>query len=136
MKALRWLIAGLIWGIFSNVIHGIVNGGIFKDWYVGYEHLYRSFDSTMMTKLILLSIVMGLVLSFLYLVIHRGIPGNTPAKKGFIFGVLLFLPQLVGLFFQHTMSAGPFPLPCLISGIIATPVGGVLIALIYGKRLN
>jgi hypothetical protein len=50
MKALRWLIAGIVWGIISNVVHGIINGGLFKDWYVGYEHLCRAFDSTMIIR--------------------------------------------------------------------------------------
>ncbi len=136
MKALRWLIAGVVFGIFSNLVHGIVNGGIFKNWYAGYEHLYRTFDLAMMTKLTLLSIVMGLVFSFLYLVLHKGIPGKSPAKKGLLFGFLLWLPWLVDSFFQYVMRPGPFQFPCLIAGMILTPLGGMFIALIYGKSLE
>lgn len=90
----------------------------------------------MMVKLTLLSMVMGLAFSFLYLMFYRGIPGKSPAKKGFIFGFLLWLPWLVDSFFQYAMRPGPFQLPCLIAGMILTPLGGMFIALIYGKSLE
>jgi hypothetical protein len=128
--------AGVVWGIFSYVVHGIVNGGIFKDWYKGYENLFRAFDTTMMVRLFILSILMGLVYAFLYLVFHKAIAIENNLKKGALFGAVLFLPQLVGLLFDYAMSPAPFPLPCLISGLITMPIGGMLIALVYGDVLE
>ncbi len=136
MKRLRWFIAGIVWGVFSYVVHGVVNGGIFKNWYKGHEYLYRTFDSAMMIRLFILNIIMGLVVSLLYSVLYKGIPGKSIVGKGFLFGILFFLPRLVGLFFQYTLNLGPFPFPCLISEIIAIPLGGILIALIYGKEIK
>jgi len=135
MKVLRWFLAGLAFGVISQIVGGIIYGGIFPNWYFASQEFFRPMDHLgFKVGLPVMNLVQDLLLAIVYAVLYQGIPGKSPASKGAIFGLLLWIASpLPGMLIQFCISTMRFPLPCLINSLVASVVGCLAIAAIWGK---
>ncbi|MEW6620965.1 MAG: hypothetical protein AB1422_16795 [bacterium] len=138
MKVVRWFVAGLAFGIISQIVGGIIYGGIFAHWYDCCSQLFRPMDSPLFTiGLSVMNLVQGLLLAAIYPVFYKGIPTQKPISKGVIFGLLLWIATaLPGMLTDFCVTNMRFPLPCLIYTLITMVVGCLVIGAIWGKSLE
>ncbi len=138
MKVLRWFLGGLAFGVISQIVGGIIYGGIFPNWYEASQEFFRAMDHIgFKVGLPVMNIVQGLLVAIVYAVLYQGIPGKSPTAKGAIFGLLLWIASsLPGMLIQFCISTMRFPLPCLINSLVASVVGCLVIAAIWGKSLE
>ncbi|MEW6095612.1 MAG: hypothetical protein AB1567_03680 [bacterium] len=138
MKVLRWFLGGLAFGVISQIVGGIIYGGIFSRWYEASQEFFRPMNHPGFTVgLPVMNLVQGLLIGLVYAVLYKGIPTKSSVSKGTIFGLLLWIAgPLPGMLIQFCISTMRFPLPCLINSLVVTVVGCLVIAAIWGKSLE
>ncbi len=140
MKALRWLFGGLVFGVIAQIIGGIIYGAIFPNWYSieTVPGLLRPMNYIgFKVGLPIMNLIQGLLLSFVYVIFYKGIPGKSPVAKGVNFGFLLWLANaLPGVLISFCTENIRFPLPCLIHTLIVMVFGSLIIGAIWGKSLG
>lgn len=140
MKALRWFLGGLVFAIIAQIVGGIVYGMLFPNWYSveTATELFRPLDSMgFKVGLPVLNLVEGLLLSLVYAIFYKAIPGKRPITKGAFFGFLLWLVgPFTGTLINFATENMRFPLPCLVDTLIIMVLGCKTIAKIWGKSLE
>lgn len=140
MKALRCFLGGLVFGIIAQIAGGIIYGVIFPNWYSieTVPGLLRSMNHAgFKVGLPVMNIVQGLLLSFVYTIFYKGIPGKSPVTKGASFGFLLWLAgALPGVLISFCTTSMRFPLPCLMHTLAVMMIGSLIIGVIWGKSLE
>src|SRR3972149_115897 len=139
MKILRGILSGIAFGIIGEIFGFIIYGVLFMKWISESHQVWRPMESMhMRIGMPLADIFGGLMVALAFAILYKGIPG-TGIKKGLIFGFILWLITRVGgeLFF-YAMSPIPFMLVIAgwLHGLFAGPLGGIVLAAIYGKSLE
>lgn len=138
-KIIRGIIAGTLFGILSYVIGAVVWGVLFVEESKAHAHLWRPDDDVLMTAgMPIASIITGLTISLAYALFYKGLP-KEGLKKGFFFGCILWLILgfAGGIFWYTIIPITPaLLLASWLDPLLSMPIGGMLIAAIYGKSLE
>lgn len=137
MKMGKVLIAGVAVTIFNAIVGGVTCGGVFN-WVYKLEptNVWKPMDGCPGAMFMLGSLVLSIILSFVYALINKGIPGGNKLAKGIVFGLCVWaVGMLPGMFATYTfMTVAPTVVVYLtIMGLITTPLQGMIIAAIYGE---
>ncbi|MBI4848073.1 MAG: hypothetical protein HY808_05770 [Nitrospirae bacterium] len=131
-KVLRWLLASVLFFVVAQAIAMGVYGALFPNYYQGYEAFRPMSSLHFRFGLPLVSLMQSMVISLLYAVFYKGIPG-AGILKGIVFGFLLWLMTGCGIVLSYCTTIEPFPVPCLVQTLAGMIVGGMVISAVYGK---
>lgn len=134
-KVLRWLVGSILFFVIGQVIAIGVYGGLFPNYYQGYESFRPMGSLHFRFGLPLMCLIQAMVISLLYAVFYKGIPG-AGVLKGVVFGLLLWLFCGSGIVISYCTVVEPFPIPCLVQTLVSMIVGGLVISAVYGKVLD
>jgi hypothetical protein len=82
------------------------------------------------------SLVLNIILTIVYALINKGIPGKNKLSKGLVFGSCVWaVGMLPGMFATYAFMtvATTVVVYWAITGLVKTPIEGMIIALIYGE---
>lgn len=138
MKIRKIFIAGVAVTIFNVIVGMATCGGVFN-WVYKLEpvNVWKPMgDSGPGIIFMAGSLLLSIVLSFVYALINKGIPGNNKFVKGLVFGVCVWaVGMLPGMFATYTFMnvATTVVIYWTVLGSIKTPLEGMIIAAIYGE---
>ena len=82
------------------------------------------------------ALVLNIILVLVYVMIKKGLPGQNVLVKGLMFGLIVWavgmLQGMVAMYF-FSVAAPTVLIYRTIKGLIQLPLGGLIIAAIYGK---
>ena len=81
-------------------------------------------------------LLLNIVLSFVYALTEKGVPGKNRVVKGLVFGLCVWaVGMLPGMFVTYTFMtvATPVIIYWTVLGLIEKPLEGLIIAAIYGE---
>lgn len=136
LKIGRIFIAGVVITIFDAIIGGITCGYIFN-WVYTLEptNIWRAMQEPPGIKLFAGILVLNILFAVVYALLVKGIPGSNKLVKGIIFGLCVWaVGMLPGMFATYTFMtvATTVVVYWTISGLIQTPLKGLILAAIYG----
>lgn len=137
MKMGRILLAGVAVTIFSAIVGGVTCGCLFS-WVYTLEptNVWKPMNGGPGAMYMIGSFVLSVLLSFVYALINKGIPGGNRYAKGIVFGLCVWaVGMLPGMFATHAFMtvATTVVVYWTILGLIMTPLEGMIIAAIYGE---
>jgi len=137
MKIGKILIAGIAVTVFNAIVGGVTCGGIFN-WVYKLEptNVWKPMDGPPGAMFMIGSFVLSLILSFIYALINKGIPGGNKFTKGIVFGLCVWaVGMLPGMFATYAFMTVSMTVVIYwtILGLIKTPLEGMIIAAIYGE---
>ena len=137
MKTGKILIAGVAVTVFNMIIGMVTCGGVFN-WVYKLEptNVWRPMEGGPGAIYMIGVLALSIILSFVYALINKGIPGRNRIVKGSIFGLCVWaVGCLPGMFATHTFMtvATTVVVYWTIMGLILTPIEGMIIATIYGE---
>jgi hypothetical protein len=137
MKTGKILIAGVVVTVFNAIVGGVTCGGVFN-WVYKLEptNVWKPMNGGPDAMFMIGSLVLSIILSFVYALINRGIPGGNKFTKGIVFGLCVWaVGMLPGMFATYAFMtvATPVVIYWTILGLIKTPLEGMIIAAIYGE---
>jgi hypothetical protein len=139
MKAVRGIIAGVVWGIIAEVLGILVYGVLFAAWWDPTSPIWRPMSSLhWKLGMPLADLFGGLMAALGFAVLYKGIPG-TGVRRGLIFGLILwFVCRVPGELYWYVMCPAPFMLVIAgwLHGLLLGILGGTAIAAVYGKSLE
>jgi hypothetical protein len=137
MKLGRILIAGVVVTIFSAVVGAVTCGGIFN-WVYQLEptNVWKPMDGPPGAVFMIGSLLLNIVLSFVYALINKGIPGKNKLVKGLLFGLGVWavgmLPGMLATY-EFMTVATTVVIYWTVVALIEYPLEGMIIAAIYGE---
>jgi len=138
MKIGKVLIAGVAVTVFNVVVGMVTCGGVFN-WVYKLEptNVWKPMgNSGPGAGFMLGSLILSVVLSFVYALIEKGIPGKNKLVKGLVFGLCVWAVGILpGMFATYAFMtvATTVVIYWTIIGLIKTPLDGMIIAAIYGE---
>ncbi|MFA6281265.1 MAG: hypothetical protein WCY05_02025 [Candidatus Omnitrophota bacterium] len=137
MKIGKILIAGVAVTIFNAIVGMVTCGGIFN-WVYKLEptNVWKPMDGGPGIMFMFGSFVLSLILSFIYALIQKGIPGGNKFAKGMVFGLCVWaVGMLPGMFATYAFMniATTVVAYWTVLGLIKTPLEGMIISAIYGE---
>lgn len=137
MKIGKILIAGIVVTIFNMIVGAVTCGGIFN-WVYKLEptNVWKPMDGPPGPMVMAGSLVLSIILSFIYALINKGIPGKNRFVKGLVFGLCVWsVGMLPGMFSTYAFMtvATTVVVYWTILGLIKIPLEGMIIAAIYGE---
>ncbi len=138
MKMGKILIAGVVVTVFNAIVGMATCGGVFN-WVYKLEptNVWKPMGSNGPGAAFLVgSLVLSIVLSFVYALINKGIPGKNKFMKGLTFGLCVWaVGMLPGMFATYAFMtvATTVVIYWTILGLIKIPLEGMIIAAIYGE---
>lgn len=139
MKLVRGIIAGLLYGVVSEIFGMLVYGMLFAGVMRDTAQLWRPMTDPLMTiGMPITDLCAGLLVSLGFVWLNKSIPG-TGAKKGINFALILFLiTRLGGEVMWYTMAPVPFTfvLAGWIHGLAVAVCGGAVLGAVYGKTIE
>lgn len=137
MKIGKILIAGAVLTVFNAVVGMVTCGGIFS-WVYKLEpvQVWKPMEGGPGAVFMIGSFVLSVILSFVYALIQKGIPGGSKLKKGMVFGLCVWaVGMLPGMFATYAFMtvATTVVIYWTVLGLIKTPIEGIIIAAIYGE---
>lgn len=136
MNYWRIFIAGVVVTVFSTGVGMITCGWLFR-WVYEIEptNIWRAMD-TIPVAYYPASLALNIVLAFVYALLVKGIPGKNKLTKGLVFGLCVWavgtLPGMLATYLFMTVAA-TVVIYWTITGLIFTPLMGLIIAAIYGE---
>lgn len=137
MKIGKILIAGFVVTVFNVIVGMATCGGIFS-WVYKLEpvNVWRPMDGGPGAAFMIGSLLLNVLLSLVYALIQKGLPGGNKLKKGFIFGLGVWavgmLPGMLAT--QAFMTvATTVVIYWTLLGLVQKPLEGMIIAAIYGE---
>ena len=136
MNYWRIFIAGVVVTVFEAAVGMITYGWLFK-WVYEIEptNIWRVMDAPPVayySGVMALNIVLALV----YALLVKGIPGKNKLIKGLVFGLCVWavgtLPAMLSTYMFMTVGL-TIVIYWTITGLIFTPLMGLIIAAIYGE---
>jgi len=137
MKIGKILIAAAAVTIFNAIVGMATCGGVFN-WVYKLEptNVWRPMNGGPGATFMIGSFILSTILSFVYALIQKGIPGGNKLAKGIIFGLCVWavgmLPGMFATYAFMTVST-TVVVYWTIVGLIKTPLEGMIIAAIYGE---
>ncbi len=138
MKIGKILIAGVVVTIFNAIVGGVTCGGIFN-WVYKLEptNVWKPMSGNGPgVGFMIGGFLLSIVLSVVYALINKGIPGKNKFVKGLVFGLCVWaVGMLPGMFATYSFMtvATTVIVYWTILGLITTPLEGMIIAAIYGE---
>lgn len=137
MKIGKVLIAGVAITVFNAIVGAVTCGGIFS-WVYKLEptNVWKPMCGGPGAMFMLGSLVLSIILAFVYGLINKGIPGKNKLVKGLVFGLCVWaVGMLPGMFATYTFMtvATTVIIYWTILGLIKAPLEGMIIAAIYGE---
>lgn len=137
MKAVKIMLAGIVLTVFNAIVGAVTCGGVFS-WVYKLEptNVWKPMEGGPGAMFMAGSFVLSVILSFVYAVINRGIPGGNRLIKGLVFGLCVWaVGMLPGMFATYTFMtvAATVVIYWTVLGLIKTPLEGMIIAAIYGE---
>ncbi len=137
MKIKKILIAGVVVTIFNAIIGAITCGGVFN-WVYKLEpiNVWKPMEGPPGVMFMIGSLVLSIILVFVYALINKGIPGNNKLVKGLVFGLCVWAVGVFpGMFVIHSFMtvANTVIVYWTVWGLIQVPLKGMIIAVIYGE---
>lgn len=137
MKTGRILVAGVVVTVFNAIVGAVTCGGVFNWVYkVQPTNVWKPMSGPPGIKFMIASLVLSIILCFVYALLNKGIPGKNKFVKGLVFGLCVWavgmLPGMVVTYKFMTVAA-TVVVYWTILGLIVTPLKGLLIAAIYGE---
>ncbi len=137
MKIVKILIAGVAVTIFDVIIGMVTCGGVFS-WVYKLEPIsvWKPMNGGPGAMFMIGSLILSIILSFVYALINKGIPGGNKLTKGIVFGLCVWaVGMLPGMFTTYAFMtvATTVVIYWTILGLIKTPLEGMIIAAIYGE---
>jgi uncharacterized membrane protein YeaQ/YmgE (transglycosylase-associated protein family) len=135
MKALKFIIAGIVFAIIAQIIHTVesmLTMNFYTDpaYFAVWSKIMMPGEGAPPTEFYIYSIIFGIIAGIIYAMIYsminKSIPGKTITNKGLYFGFLLFL---VGIPWSLTMYL-LINLPTLL--LVAWSITSLVIDLIFG----
>lgn len=135
MKALKFIIAGIVFAIIAQIIHTVesmLTMSFYTDpaYFAVWSKIMMPGEGAPPTEFYIYSIIFGIIAGIIYAMIYsminKSIPGKTITNKGLYFGFLLFL---VGIPWSLTMYL-LINLPTLL--LVAWSITSLVIDLIFG----
>jgi hypothetical protein len=136
MNYWRIFIAGAVVTVFSAVVGWLTCGWLFK-WVYEIEptNIWRAMDTVPVAYYQGL-LALNIVLAFVYALLVKGIPGKNKLTKGLVFGLCVWavgtLPAMLATYVFMTVGL-TVVIYWTITGLIFTPLMGLIIAAIYGE---
>lgn len=137
MKIGKVLIAGITVAIFNAIVGMVTCGGIFS-WVYKLEptNVWKPMDGGPGAMFMIGSLVLSIILSFVYALIQKGIPSGNKFAKGIIFGLCVWavgmLPGMLATYAFMTVASTVL-IYWTVLGLIKMPLEGMIISLIYGE---
>ncbi len=137
MKIKKIIIAGAAVAVF-NVAVGMMTSGVIFNWVYKLEptQIWKPIEGGPGVTFLAASLVLGIILSFVYALIQKGIPGGSRLMKGIVFGLCVWaagrLPGIFATYAFMTVST-TVVVYWTILGFIKVPLEGIIIAKIYGE---
>ena len=137
MKIGRMLIAGIAVTIFNAIVGMVTCGGIFS-WVYKLEptNIWKPMAGGPGAMFMVGSLVLSIILSLVYALIQKGIPGGNKLAKGIVFGLCVWaVGMLPGMLVTYAFMtvANTVIVYWAILGLIKTPLEGIIISMIYGE---
>lgn len=138
MKIGKILAAAVSVTIFNAIVGAITCGNIFN-WVYKLEpiSIWKNVDAAPGMMFYVGSLVLNILLVYVYALINKGIPGKNKITKGVVFGLCVFVTGILpGMFATYVFMniAATVIVYWTILGLIQTPVEGIIIAAIYGEN--
>lgn len=136
MKIGKVLVAGIVVTVF-NAIVGALTCGHFFNWVYKLEpvNVWKPMDGAPGPVFMIGSFLLSVILSAVYAILRRGIPGGNKLAKGLVFGLCVWLVGILpGMFTTYAFMtvATTVVVYWTILGLISTPLQGMIIGAIYG----
>jgi hypothetical protein len=137
MKTVRVLTAGVVVTVFNTIVSAVTCGGVFN-WVYKLEptNVWRPMQGAPGAKFMFASLVLGIILAYVYALIQKGVPGGNKFMKGLVFGLCVWaVGTLPGMLVTHRFMivARTFVIYWTIHALIKIPLDGLIIATIYGE---
>lgn len=138
MKIGKVLIAGVAVTVFSMIFSIVTCAGVFN-WVYKLEptNVWKPMGSNGPGAGFMLGgLVLNIILSSVYALINKGVPGKNKYVKGLIFGLCVWaVGMLPGMFATYAFMtvATTVVIYWTIIGLIKMPLEGIIIAAIYGE---
>ncbi len=137
MKIGKILIAGVAVTIFNAIVGGVTCGCVFN-WVYKLEptNIWKPMEGGPGAMFMIGNLVLSIILSFVYALINKGIPGGNKLMKGVVFGLCVWaVGMLPGMFATYAFMtvAATVVIYWTILGLIKAPLEGMIIAAIYGE---
>jgi len=137
MKTGKILVAAVAVTVFGIVVGMITCGWLFNWMYqLKPAYVWKPMEGFPGVPFLLWTFVLNIILTVVYVVINKGIPGGNKFIKGLLFGLGVWaVGTLPGMLATYTFMvvAPPVVVYWTIVRLIETPLKGLLIAAIYGK---
>ncbi len=136
MNYWRIFIAGVVVTVFEAAVGMITCGWLFK-WVYEIEptNIWRVMDAPP-TAYYSGVMALNIVLALVYALLVKGIPGKNKLIKGLVFGLCVWavgaLPAMLSTYMFMTVGL-TIVIYWTITGLIFTPLMGLIIAAIYGE---
>jgi hypothetical protein len=137
MKIGKIIIAGAVTTVVSSILGAVTCGGIFN-WVYKLEptNVWKNMESPPGIGLYVGSLVLHVILAYIYALLQKGIPGKNKIAKGLVFGLCVWavgtLPAMFSLYYFMTVASAAV-IYWTISALITYPILGIIIATIYGE---
>jgi hypothetical protein len=137
MNTKRMLAAGVVATIFEAVVGAVTCGGVFN-WVYKIEpaNIWKPMTDGPGTGYMIGLLILMIVLSFIYALINKGIPGKNKYVKGLVFGLIVWavgmLPGMLATYAFMTVAPTVIVYWTVLSAI-QTPLKGLIISAIYGE---
>ncbi|MEW5758715.1 MAG: hypothetical protein AB1755_04530 [Candidatus Omnitrophota bacterium] len=136
MRIGKILTAGVVITIFNAIVGMLTCGGIFN-WVYKIEptNIWKPMDGPPGVMFMIGSLILSILLSFVYALISKGIPGKNKFIKGLVFGLCVWvvgiLPGMLATYAFMTVST-TVVIYWTILELVKAPLQGMIIAVIYG----
>lgn len=137
MKIGKILLAGLAVTIFSTAVGMLTCGGVFN-WVYELEptNVWKEIEGAPGPMFMVASLILNIILALVYALFRKGIPGKNRLAKGLVYGLCVWavgiLPGMLATYTFMTVAT-TVVVYWIISGLVITPLEGLIIAAIYGE---
>jgi len=139
MKLARIAAAGVLVTLFDAVVGMVTCGWVFN-WVYHLEptSVWKAgtLDAPPGALYFVGSILLSVILAFVYAVLRSGLPGQNKLARGLVFGLCVWaVGMLPGMFALHyfTSIATTVILYWTLIGLVQSPLRGLIIAAVYGE---
>ena len=136
MKYLKILITAVVVTVFDAVVGGLTCGWLFR-WVYEIEptNVWKPMEEPPGVTFYIGALVLNIVFVFFYALLNKGIPGKNKLLKGLLYGLFAWaIGMLPGMFatYMFMTVAGTVVIYWTVSGLVLTPLKGLIVAAIYG----
>ena len=137
-KIFKVVLAAVVITVFGAIWSMFTCGWLFKGIYeIEPVKIWVPIENVSMLTLNVGALILNIIFVGIYALINKGVPGKSRVAKGLLYGVLVWsLGMLPGMFYTYLFMTAAWQvlLYWTISGLITTPICGLIAAAIYGKN--